>query len=77
MAVSGLSGNLFELLSAQDKKTADLFALLKPGDTLKGRIIEVIPSDNKAVINFKGYNVISQMPENFPFVKGDAINVVV
>jgi len=77
MAVSGLSGNLFELLSAQDKKTADLFALLKPGDTLKGRVIEVIPSDNKAVINFKGYNVISQMPENSPFVKGDAINVVV
>ncbi|MBN2754080.1 MAG: hypothetical protein JXR81_04355 [Candidatus Goldbacteria bacterium] len=77
MAVSGLSGNLFELLSSQDKKVSDLFALLKAGDTLKGRVIEVIPSDNKAIINFKGYNVISQLPNNAPLSKGDAITVQV
>lgn len=77
MAVSGLSGNLFELLNSQDKKVSDLFALLKTGDTLKGRVIDVIPSDNKAIINFKGYNVISQLPNNVSLSKGDSITVQV
>ena len=77
MAIQGIKGNILELLFSSDKKIQDFFSSVKSGDLLKGRIIEIFPNENKAIINFKGFNIISQIPENFNMTKGETINVIV
>ncbi len=77
MATQGIQANLFSFLVSKDKNLKGLFDSLSAGDTLKGRVIDVIPAENKAVINFKGYNVISQLPDGASLKKGDIINVMV
>ncbi len=77
MAIQGINGNILELLLSTDKKAQDFFSSVKTGDVLKGRIIELFPRENKAIINFKGFNIISQVPENLNMSKGETINVVV
>lgn len=77
MAIQGIKGNIFELLLSPDKKIQDFISTLKQGDILKGRIIELFPNEQKAIINFKGFNVVSQIPANLNLAKGDTINVSV
>ncbi|GEM_PF-3337707 len=77
MVIQGINGNILELLLSTDKKVQDFFSSVKNGDVLKGRIIELFSNEGKAIINFKGFNIISQVPENFNMSKGDIINVVV
>ncbi len=77
MSVQSVNQNLFQLLNAADKDIRDFIATLNPGDTLKGRVVDIIPGENKAIINFKGYNIISQLPQGMGVQKGDIINVEV
>jgi hypothetical protein len=77
MAIQGVQGNIFELLLSPDKKIQDFISTLKQGDILKGRIIEIFPNEQKAIINFKGFNLVSQIPANLNLSKGDIINVSV
>jgi hypothetical protein len=77
MAIQGVKGNVFELLVSTDKKIQEFITALEPGDNLRGRVVEVMPQDGKAIINFKGYNLISQLPQNTTMQKGDLINVTV
>ncbi|HDQ25807.1 MAG TPA: hypothetical protein ENN43_03560, partial [bacterium] len=77
MAVHGINSGLFEFLLAPDKKTQEFLASLKPGDTLRGKVADIIQGQNKAVINFRGNNVTSLMPQGMDIQKGDIINVTV
>jgi len=77
MPVQGVNNQIFELLFSRDKKIQDFIKLLKPGDMLNGKVIDVFLNENKALINFKGYNLISQIPQNINIQKGDTINVIV
>ena len=51
MAVSALGIQL--LLQAGSAQVQDLVNSLQPGDSIKGRIVELLPQD-KAVINLRG-----------------------
>jgi len=77
MATQGVQSNLLNFQISQDKNLKGLFASLSQGDTLKGRVIDIIAAENKAVINFRGYNVVSQLPQGAALKKGDMINVQV
>lgn len=77
MAIQGVKGNVFEILLSADKKVQDFMASLTAGDSLRGRVVEIIPDGNKAIINFKGYNLMSQLPADSTIQKGDTINVIV
>lgn len=77
MPIQGISNQIFELLFSPDKKVQNFVNSLKPGDILNGKIIDVFINENKAIINFKGYNLISQLPQNINIQKGDTINVIV
>jgi len=77
MVMQGIQGNLFELLASPDKSVRDFMSTIKTGDTLRGRVIDIIANENKAIINFKGYNLVSQLPRENSIQKGDFINVEV
>lgn len=77
MPIQGVSNQIFELLFSPDKKVQDFMNSLKPGDILNGKVIDIFNNENKAIINFKGYNLISQLPQNINIQKGDTINVMV
>ncbi|MCX8092791.1 MAG: hypothetical protein N3E50_01330, partial [Candidatus Goldbacteria bacterium] len=77
MPVQGINNQLLELLLTPDKKIQNFIKTLKPGDILNGKIIDLFQNENKAIINFRGYNVISQLPQNINIQKGDKINVIV
>jgi hypothetical protein len=77
MSVQGVNQNLLQLLNSNDKNVQDFLSALKPGDTLKGRVVEILPGENKAVINFKGLNIVSELPQNSTLQKGQVINVSV
>jgi hypothetical protein len=77
MSMQGVQGNLLELINSPDKKLQDLLNILKAGDVLKGRVVDLLPADNKAIINFKGINVIAELPVGSQIAKGDIINVQV
>jgi hypothetical protein len=77
MALQGVQATLFELLQSTDKNVQDFIASLQPGDSLRGRVIDILTNENKAIINFKGYNLVSQLPQGLNIQKGDIINVLV
>ncbi len=77
MAMQGVSNFLVELTASPDKKASDFLSTLKPGDTLKGRVTEFLEGQNRAVINFRGYNMISQLPENAVLSRGETLSFVV
>ncbi len=77
MEIMGIQGNLLQLFASADKKVEDFLLSLKQGDILKGKVLEIFANDNRALINFKGYNVVSQLPQTNLIQKGDIINVVV
>ncbi|MFP4465930.1 MAG: hypothetical protein ACLFP1_02660 [Candidatus Goldiibacteriota bacterium] len=77
MVMQGVRGNLFELFESQDKSVKDFMKTIKTGDTLRGRVIDIIANENKAIINFKGYNLVSELPMRSSVQKGDVINVEV
>lgn len=77
MAISGVNGNPIELLISQDKSIQDFLGTIKAGDTLKGRVLDILPGENKAIINFRGFNIISELPVGMLVNKGDIINVQV
>lgn len=78
MAINRVDQNkLFELLMTPDREVQNFLTTLKAGDALRGRVIDIIPSENRAVINFKGYNLVADMPKSAPFSRGDVINVTV
>ena len=77
MRIDGAQGNLLELFMSPDKKIQDFLATLKQGDVVTGRVVDILAADNKAIINFKGFNIVSQLPEGSTLQKGDIINVSV
>ena len=77
MALQGVQNKLFELLQSTDINAQDFIASLQPGDSLRGRVVDILAGDSKAIINFKGYNLISQLPQGMNLQKGDIINVMV
>lgn len=77
MALQGVQGNLLELLQSADKTVQDFISSLQPGDSLRGRVVGILADENKAIINFKGYNLVSQLPQGMNIQKGDIINVLV
>lgn len=77
MAMQGVSNTLLELIASSDKKASVFLASLKPGDMLKGRVAEILEGQNKAVINFRGYNMMTQLPENMSMYRGEALSFVV
>ena len=77
MAISGVNGNPIELLISQDKSIQDFLGTIKAGDTLKGKVLDILPGENKAIINFRGFNIISELPVGMLINKGDIINVQV
>lgn len=77
MPIQGVSNQIFELLFSPDKKVQNFIDSLKPGDILNGKVIDIFNDENKALINFKGYNLITQLPQNINIQKGDIINVIV
>lgn len=77
MAINGVNRNPLELLISQDKNIQDFVSTIKAGDTLKGRVLEIIQGENKAIINFRGFNIISELPAGMQINQGDIINVQV
>jgi hypothetical protein len=77
MAINGVNGSLLQLLLSQDKNIQDFLATIKPGDTLRGRVLEILQGENKAIINFRGFNIISELPTDMLINPGDIINVQV
>src|SRR6056297_3018582 len=78
MALQGVQGSkLFELLTSPDKSAKEFLASLKSGDTLRGKVVDSVPSENKAVINFKGHNIVSKLPDRAAVYRGDTIDVTV
>lgn len=77
MAMQGVSSYLLELTASNDKNASAFLASLKPGDTIKGRVAEILGGQNKAVINFRGNNLISQLPENTQLAKGETLTFTV
>jgi hypothetical protein len=77
MVVQGVKGNLLELLLSPDKNVQDFMSTLAPGDALRGRVLEILAGENKAIINFKGFNLIAQLPADANIEKGDIINVLI
>src|ERR1035437_5112432 len=77
MAINGVNGSLLQLLLSQDKNIQDFLATIKPGDTLRGRVLEILQGENKAIINFRGFNIISELPTDMLINTGDIINVQV
>ena len=77
MAMQGVTNALFELISSNDKNASTFLSSLKTGDSLKGRITEVLTGQDKAVINFRGYNMICQIPENAQLTRGETLTFTV
>ncbi len=77
MPIQGISNQIFEFLISQNKKVQGFINSLKEGDILNGKVMDIFHNENKAIINFKGYNLISQLPQNINLQKGDVINVLV
>jgi len=77
MEITGVQGNLLQLLASKDKSLLDFISTLKQGDILQGKVVDLFANDNRAIINFKGFNVISQLPQSNSITKGDLINVIV
>jgi hypothetical protein len=77
MAITGINNNPLELMISKDKNIADFSSSIKAGDTLRGKVIDVIAGENKAIINFKGYNIIAELPSGAQVSPGDVINVQV
>lgn len=77
MAINGVNRNPMEFMISQDKSIQDFTGSIKAGDILKGRVLDVIPGENKAVINFRGYNIVSELPNGMTINPGDVINVQV
>jgi hypothetical protein len=70
MAVNALGLPL--LFQTGPGQLSDLFSGLQPGDTLRGRVIELVGLD-QAVVSIKGQNLVAQLPANSGLQKGDAL----
>jgi hypothetical protein len=77
MAVQNVNNSLLQLLNSNDKNIQDFLSTISTGDTLKGRVVDILQGENKAIINFKGFNIISELPQGAQLQKGDIINVSV
>jgi hypothetical protein len=77
MAITGVNNNVLELLFSTDKNIQDFLATVKPGDLIRGRVLDVIQGENKAIINFKGFNIVSELPQGSSIKPGDIINAQV
>lgn len=77
MAINGVNGNPLELVISTNKGIQDFIDTIKTGDTLRGKVIELIQGENKAIINFRGFNIISDLPIGANLSPGDIINVQV
>ena len=64
------------LLQSGNVQLKDLVDTLQPGDSLKGRVVELLPQNN-AVINLRGQNVVAQLPANTSLAKGDILSLQV
>ena len=77
MATNAIGLNL--LLQASNTQLKDLLQGLQLGDTLKGRIVDLLP-EGKAVINLQGQNLLAQLPppaSGQSFQKGDVLSLEV
>jgi hypothetical protein len=70
MAVSALG--LPFLLQANNTQLDSLFAGLTAGDTVRGRVVEILGGD-KAVVSLRGQNMVAQLPAGSSLQKGDAL----
>jgi hypothetical protein len=70
MAVNALGLPL--LFQTGPGQISDLFSGLQSGDTLRGRVIELVGQD-QAVVSIKGQNLVAQLPANSGLQKGDAL----
>ena len=70
MAVNALGLPL--LFQAGPGQIGDLFSGLQAGDTLRGRLIELVGQD-QAVVSLRGQNLVAQLPPNSGLQKGDAL----
>jgi hypothetical protein len=77
MSIAGVNNNPLELFFSNDKNIQDFMSGVNTGDTIRGRVVDIIQGENKAIINFKGYNVISQLPQGSELKPGDIINAQV
>src|SRR5688500_14795459 len=75
MAVINAQGLPVQLLLQPDQNFATLAAGLAPGAMLRGRVTEVL-ADGKAVVNFRGVNVIAEL-RNVTLARGETIAVAV
>lgn len=77
MSIAGVNNNPLELFFSNDKNIQDFMSGVNAGDTIRGRVVDIIQGENKAIINFKGFNVISQLPQGAELNPGDVINAQV
>ena len=69
-------GQQIQLIES-NQQLKDLLQQVKPGDQLQGKIVELLP-ENRAIIQFKGINLISQLPgSQVPVQKGNVLLVQV
>ncbi|HTA16810.1 MAG TPA: hypothetical protein VK786_03605, partial [bacterium] len=64
------------LLQAGQVPLQDLIGSLSAGDTLAGRVVELLPQ-NQALISLRGQNVVAQLPAGTALSKGEILSLQV
>lgn len=75
MPVFNAQGLPVQLVIQPDRNFADLAAQIRPGQVLKGRVMEVLKG-GRAIVNFRGIPVTAAL-QGVVLAKGEAISVVV